>query len=173
MQWSKKWDSTAAFVEEHRQEQEGKVSEILEIAKDYRKVLVVAYFVEQIKDLEKQLSKNRQTFAIYGQVKDQEAVIKQATEADECFFIVQASIGVGFDGGSFSCLIFASMAYGVRNLVQMKGRIRRINDLHPIVIYYLIGGRCDIAVKRTIDAGKDFVPAEWITKNATPQPPQN
>lgn len=155
------WEPSAAFVAEHRHEQQNKAQKIVEIGKEYRKVLVVAYYVEQIEELEKSLGRDRQTFSIHGSVKDQEDIIHQANEADECFFIVQASLGSGFDADSFSCVIFASMAYGVRNFVQMKWRVQRIKNLHPVIYYYLMGGKCDEAVKESIDAGKDFVPSEY------------
>ena len=155
------WEPSAAFVAEHRHEQENKAKEILEIANGYRKVMVVAYYREQIADLEKKLSKDRQTFVVHGGIKKQEEILKEANEADECFFIVQAGLGSGFDADSFSCVIFASQAYGVQKLVQMKGRTQRIHNLHDVKYIYLIGGRCDKAVKKSVDLGKDFVPAMW------------
>jgi hypothetical protein len=57
--------------------------------------------------------------------------------------------------------VFASMSYRVRDFVQMKYRVRRIHNLHPVEYNYLIGGRCDKAVKKVIDMGRDFVPSEW------------
>jgi len=155
------WEGSKAFFEEHRHEQLNKPKEILAIGKEYRKVLVVAYYREQIDQLQKELSKDRETFAIYGGVKDQENIIKQAQESDECYFIVQASLGAGFDGDQFSAVAFASMSYSVRDFVQMKFRVRRIHNLHPVKFYYLMGGRCDKAVLRNIQLGKDFVPSEW------------
>lgn len=149
------------FFDEHRHEQQNKVPAILEIGKEYRKVLVVAYYREQVAALEEALSEDRETFAIHGGVSDQEAVIKQAQDSDECFFIVQASIGAGFDADSFSCVVFASMSYAVRDYVQMKFRVRRIHNLHPVCYNYLIGGRCDKAVLTQIERGKDFIPSEW------------
>ena len=159
---SLKWSDEASFVDEHRFEQTDKHKSILEIVKEYRKVLVVAYFVEQVKELEKQLSKERQTFVIHGGIKDQEQIIKDASESDECFFIVQANIGSGFDADTFSVVIFASLSYGVRNLVQMKYRVRRIHNLHPVRYIFLLGGRCDKIVKKTVDSGRDFIPSEYI-----------
>ena len=155
------WEGKKAFVEEHRHEQVNKVKSILEIGKKYRKVLVVAYYTEQVDALQKELSKHRETFAIRGRVKDQEQIIEQAQQSKECFFIVQASLGAGFDADSFSCAVFASMSYAVRDFVQMKFRVRRIHNLHPVIFYYLFGGRCDKAVFRNIQLGKAFVPSEW------------
>ena len=108
------------FFDEHRHEQQNKIANILEIGKEYRKILVVAYYREQIEQLEKELKKDRQTFSIHGGISDQEAVIKKAQESDECFFVCQASIGAGFDADSFSCVVFASTSYAVRDFVQMK-----------------------------------------------------
>lgn len=155
------WEPSKAFVEEHRHEQKEKSKEILKIAKDFRKVLVVAHYVEQVEALEKELSKDRETFAIHGSVKTQEDIIKKASESDECFFVVQASLGVGFDADTFSCVVFASMSYKVRDYVQMTYRVRRVKNLHPVVYNYLLAGRCDKTVFNTIKKGLDFVPSHW------------
>lgn len=155
------------FFDEHRWEQQNKAKEIINIGRDFRKVFVVAYYREQIEQLRKELSKDRETFVIYGGVKDQEKIIEQAQKSDECYFIVQSGIGAGFDGDSFSCMVFASMGYAVRDFCQMNWRVRRINNLHPIYRYYLIGGRCDLAVLRNIEMGKDFIPSEWCEENVT------
>jgi hypothetical protein len=152
------------FFDEHRHEQKNKAKEIIEIGKEYRKILVVAYYREQIAQLEEELAKDKPVYAIYGGVKDQEGVIKQAQEADDCYFIVQASIGAGFDADQFSCVVFASMSYVVRDYVQMKFRVRRIHNLHPVKYVYLIAGRCDRAVLNNIELGKDFIPSEWNEK---------
>lgn len=153
---------TARFVDIHRHEQVNKPKEILEIAKDYRKVLVVAHYVEQVEELAKNLSKDRETIMVHGGVLDQEGLLRKANEeCDECFLVVQASLGVGFDANSFSCVIFASMSYKARDWVQMKFRVRRVHDLHPVSFYYLLAGRADKNVYKVIQEGKDFLPSEW------------
>lgn len=159
---SEEWDNS--FHEEHRHEQKNKAKYIKEIAKEFRKAVVVAYYREQIDELEKKLSKERETFVIHGGVKNQEEIIKQAQESGECYIIIQASIGAGFDLDTFSCMIFASMSYSVRDYIQMTHRIKRIHNLHPVKYYYLHAGRCDKAVYKQIKLGFDFVPSKW---NAT------
>ncbi len=155
------WEGTKAFFEEHKHEQKNKVETILEISRQYRKVLVVAYYTEQIDDLYKKLSKDRETYVLKGGVKNQEEVIKNAYDSDECFFIVQASVGEGFDLDNFSAVIFASQSYAVRDYVQMKARVRRIHNLQPSIYYYLHAGKCDKAVYKNVIAGKDFIPSEY------------
>lgn len=155
------------FFAKHKWEQQNKAKAILEKGKDFRKVLVVAYYREQIDELAKVLKKDKDTFVLHGGVKDQEAVIEEATASDDCYFIVQASIGAGFDGDTFSSIVFASMSYAVRDFVQMMFRVRRIHNLHPVDQTFLFGGDCDKAVYENVQLGRDFVPSEWDQKLIT------
>ncbi|MGV8131352.1 MAG: DEAD/DEAH box helicase [Candidatus Pacearchaeota archaeon] len=152
------WEPMKAFVEEHRFEQLDKPKVIREIGEGYSKVVVVAHFREQIEQLYKELSKDKQTYVLHGGTKDPEEVIRQAQEDPECYLICQASIGAGFDLDTFAVMIFASQGYSYVSSVQMKGRIRRIHALKPVKYIYLQGGRCDKAIKKQVDLGKDFDP---------------
>lgn len=156
------WEPAKRFYEEHRNEQKNKARAIKKIGKEYRKVLVVAQYREQCEALKEQLSKDRETFLVYGGTKNQEDILRTANEeSDECYLIVQASLGAGFDADSFSCVVFASMSYSVRDYSQMKYRVRRIHNLHPVHYYHLLAGRCDRSVWGRIQQGKSFVPSEW------------
>lgn len=154
------------FHARHKWEQQNKAKEILEKGKQFRKVLVVAYYTDQIAELAEQLQKDKgkEVFAVTGKVKDQEAILDAATLSQDCYLIVQADIGAGFDGNTFSCIIFASMSYAVRSFVQMMFRVRRIHDLHPVYQVFIFGGECDHAVYENVQLGKDFVPSEWDRK---------
>lgn len=154
---------TAAFVEEHKHEQVNKPKGIIAIGKDYRKIIVVAYYVEQVEALAKELAKDRETFMVHGGTKNQEDTLQAAQDSDECFLVVQASLGVGWNGDKFSCVIFASMSYKVRDFVQIKYRVRRIHNLHPVKYIYLFSGRCDRQIYKVIQEGRDFVPSEYAT----------
>lgn len=151
------------FVEKHKWEQNNKIKDILEISKEYRKVIVVAYYVPEVERIGKELSKHRETFVVHGQTKNQEEILQHANsdDVDECFLVVQGSLGVGWDGDSFPQVIYTSMSYKVRDYVQMGYRIRRIHNLHPVKFTFLIGGKADKAVYDTIQLGKDFVPSLW------------
>lgn len=161
------WEPMKAFVEEHRFEQLEKGKVIREIGSQYSKVVVVAHFREQIEQLEKELSKDKQVYVLHGGVKDQESVIKQAQDDPECFFIVQSSIGAGFDLNQFAVMIFASQSYSYTSLIQMKARIRRIHDLKPVKYIHLVAGRCDRAIVKQLEKGKDFDVNEFLKNGAT------
>lgn len=156
------WEATKAFVEEHRHEQKNKPEIIREIGSGYRKVVVVAHFREQIDQLYKELSKDKQTYVLHGGIKDQEEVIRQAQEDDECYIIIQYSCGVGFDLDTFAVMIFASQGYSYVSLTQMKGRIQRIKNIHPCKYIYLVAGRVDKAIRDRLLLGQDFDPKYFL-----------
>lgn len=156
------WEPAKQFVGDHRLEQHTKGPEIKKIARGYRKVVVVAHYRLQIDELYTQLSKDRQTYVLDGRSTDISQIIKDAESDPECYFIVQASVGAGFELPSFSCMIFASQGYAVRDYMQMIGRIRRINALKPVIYYYLHGGRCDKAIYKNVQSGTDFVPSVYM-----------
>ena len=156
---NEEWEPMAQFVADHRLEQRDKARTIMDVSKGYRKVVVVAHYREQIDDLSKQLSKERSVVVLDGRTRHPEQVIAEAEALGECYFIIQASVGAGFELPSFAVMIFASQGYSVRNYVQMIGRIKRINSLKPTKYFCMIAGRCDKMIYDNIKKGKDFVPS--------------
>lgn len=147
----------------HRLEQsDTKFTELENILNGYRKAIVVCYYLSQIEDYKNKIGDNRQVFVLTGSTKNQGEVIEQANNSDDCIFLVQASLGSGFDADKFSVMIFASMPFSYVHYVQMCGRIKRIHNLHENKYIYLIAGKCDKAVYETIKAGKDFDPISYL-----------
>ncbi len=147
--------------EKHRLENADKVSAIEEIISDYRKAVVVVYYREQMEQIYKAMKGSWNVYQMHGGTKDQEAVIAQAQADDECVLLVQASLVAGYDLDTFSIVVFASMSFKVADHVQMKFRVRRIHNLHPVAYHYLLAGPCDRGVYTTVMSGKDFVPSEY------------
>jgi hypothetical protein len=159
---NEEWEPMAQFVFDHRLEQLSKGKEIKNISKGYRKVVVVAHYREHIDALQKELSREREVFVLDGRTRDAQAVVANAEASPECYFIIQASVGAGFELPSFAVMIFASQGYSVRNYIQMCGRVKRINALKPLKYFYLHGGRCDRMVYNSIKRGEDFVPSKYV-----------
>lgn len=141
-----------------------KLEELENICDGYRKVMVVCHYRDQIDYYQKMLGKSRQVFVLHGGVKDQYEVIKEAREADDCIFIVQAQMGAGFDASEFSIVVFASMSFRYVDYVQMKGRVKRINNLHENIFIHLLGGKCDKAVYNAIQENRDFDVHDYLSK---------
>ena len=161
MEPSKEWYAR------HRLEQsEDKWKTLEKLMNGYRKVIVVAYYRDQIDDYVAKIGENRQVFVLTGSVKDQDTVIQDAREADDCVFIIQAQMGAGFDAGEFSVVIFASMSFRYVDYVQMKGRVKRINNLHENTFIHLLGGKNDQAVYNSIQQNKDFDVHDYLSKSS-------
>lgn len=156
-------EPSGAWHARHRAEQGVKKLSVLKgLVDGYRKVIVVAYYTSQIEEYAKELAKERQVFILQGSTKDQDAVITAAREADDCIFLLQASMSAGFDASEFSAMIFASQSFKFVDNIQAKGRILRLHDLHENNYIYLIGGKCDQTVADAITAGHDFHPPSYM-----------
>ncbi len=154
--YKKPIDEMVTWTHEHQYEQQDKHKEILKL--EYRKMIVVVHYTDQIDDLEAKLSKEKPVYVLDGRTKDADATKKAAQDDPDCYFIVQSSMGFGFDGYMFSAIVFASMSHSCLNHTQMLGRMRHQEHLHAVPAYYLLGGRWDKRILETIEKGKDFNP---------------
>lgn len=153
------------WYERHRAEQgDAKFKELETILNGYRKVIIVCHYLSQIEDYRKRIT-DREVFVLNGSTPNQDEVIQGAREADDCVFLIQASMGAGFDAAEFSVVVFASMSFKYVDYVQMKGRVKRINNLHENLFIHLIGGKCDQAVYDTIQENRDFDVHDYLTRN--------
>ena len=153
-------DEIVTWVHEHQWEQKGKGAEILALG--YKKVIVVCHYTAQIDALALALSVDKPVYTLDGRTKDADAVKRAAQEAEECYFVVQSSMGFGFDGYMFGATVFASMSHSNVNHIQMLGRARHVAHLQPVQYVYLIGGRWDKRIYDTVIEGRDFNANEWL-----------
>ncbi len=149
-------DEVVTWVHEHRHEQKGKVKWILE--QEYKKVIIVCRYTDQINGMAEVLKDYKPVYILNGQTKNQGETIKQAQEAEECYFLVNSKIAEGWDGWMFDTMIFASMDDSFVNNFQMHERQRNIKNLKDISIIYLIGGKWDEKIYKSFLLGQDFNP---------------
>ncbi len=154
-------DEVVTWVHEHLFEQRNKGAEILKLG--YKKLFVVCHYTAQIDALAEELGREgRPVFVLDGRTKDAAAVKKAAQDAEECYFLVQASMGFGFDGYMFGAIVFASMSHSNVAHTQMLGRTRHVQHLQPVVYYYLVGGRWDQRIYNEVMAGHNFNPHNYV-----------
>lgn len=158
-------DEIVTWIHEHRYEQNDKIKKILEF--DHKKLIIVVNYTLQIDELAKELIKEKPVFVLDGRTKNAERIIKQAQDADECYFIVQSGCGEGWDGWMFGAMVFVSMSHSCTNHTQMLGRQRHPKHLKITETYYLIGGRWDERIYKTIKDGEDFNPFKYNVTQST------
>jgi superfamily II DNA or RNA helicase len=151
-------DEDPHWTKDHLQEQSLKAEKIKEIGSGYRKVIVVCHYTEQIDDMAAKLKSDKPVFILDGRTKNADQTKKDAQQAEDCYFIVQAKMGFGWDGYMFGCMVFASMAHRQIDYTQMLGRLTSVDHPKPLVYYYLLGGRWDRIIYNTLSAGEDFNP---------------
>ena len=161
--YKKPIDEMVTWHHEHLHEQQNKYKEILELG--YKKVIIVAYYTEQIDQLASQLKADKPTFILDGRTKDPEDTIKKAQESDECYLIVQSGCGEGWDGYQFGAMVFCSMDHTYVSNVQMHGRQRHPKYLRDIEIIYIVGGRWDQRILDAYHNAENFNP--HTTTNST------
>lgn len=154
---SQEWEPMKLWCAEHRLENGiEKLEWIKAFAEGRKKIVVICRYKEQIAMYEKELSKIRQTFVLTGDTKDQGQVIKDAQESAECILLVQSQVTAGYDLDTFACMIFASCDWSWVNHSQAMGRINRIHNLHRNEYIYLVAGKKDELILKSMEEKKDF-----------------
>jgi superfamily II DNA or RNA helicase len=159
-------DEEYHWTKDHKHEQYAKLDAIKDLGNGYRKVILVCHYTEQIDYLADKLKNDKPVFVLDGRTKNQGQTIKDAQESPDAYLIVQAKIGMGWDGYMFDCLVFVSMAHRVIDHTQMKARLTNVDIPKPQVFYYMLGGRWDTHIYNSIMAGEDFS-YERITRTTT------
>lgn len=157
-------DEVVTWVHEHRYEQTGKAEYIKSLG--FKKVLIVVKYTDQINYLAKELADEKPVFILDGHTKDREETKRLAQEADECYFIVQSSMGFGFDGWMFGAMVFASASHSIVDHTQMVGRLTHAIHYNAFNYIYLIGGKWDQRIYDTLESGKNFNPHYYLHENA-------
>ena len=149
-------DEIVTWTHEHKHEQQNKHKWLIDL--EYKKVIIVCRYTEQINDLATKLKEYKDVFILNGQTKDQGDVIKKAQESEECYFLVNSKMGEAWDGWMFDCMVFCSMDDAFVANFQMHERQRNIKNLKDIEIFYLIGGKWDKKIYESFLLGQDFNP---------------
>ncbi len=161
-------DEDVHWTKDHLHEQSLKIDEIKKIGAGYRKVILVCHFTAQIDELAKQLKNDKPVYVLDGRTKNPDRIKQEAQNAEDCYFIVQAKMGFGWDGYMFGCMVFLSMEHRQLDYTQMLGRLTSVDHPRPLVYYYIIGGFWDDKMYETLRNGENFNPHKYeITRTAT------
>lgn len=140
--------------------EENKTGEIIELAREFDKILVFARYTKQIEHLERELKmkcKDHIILTLTGATVDRRALIERAERSNEkTIVIAQSQISTGYELPSFRCTVFASLSYSFVDYEQSLGRTLRANHLAKNVYVSLIAGEIDAAVLECVKDKRDF-----------------
>lgn len=149
-------DEEYHWTKSHKHEQLEKYKYIKEL--NYRKLILVCHYTEQIDELADKLKSEKPVFILDGRTKNQEDTIAQAQQESDCYLIVQSSCGESWDGYYFDAMIFVSMSHTVKDHTQMVSRLDTIQPelMKPKIYYYYVFGKWDCRIYDSIMSGEDF-----------------
>jgi SNF2 family DNA or RNA helicase len=151
-------DEDEHWTKDHQAEQYNKLAEIKQIGYGYRKVVLVCHYTAQIDELAKKLASQKPVFVLDGRTKDAHQTTKDAQAAEDCYFIVQAKMGMGWDGYMFGAMVLVSLAHRQIDYTQMLARLTSVDFDKPRIYYVMIGGTWDKRIYETLKSGENFNP---------------
>lgn len=137
---------------------ENKTAEIIELSKEFSRLLVFARYTAQIDLLKRKLEKDgHNVLVLDGRTKDRRGLLATAQAEDfEGIVICQSQMGSAFELPTFRCTIFASMSYSYVDYEQSLGRTLRANALAKNLYVYLVAGKVDREVLKCVREKRDF-----------------
>ena len=149
-------DEEYHWTKEHRHAQTFKIPKIKELGYGHRKLIIVCHYTDTIDLYAKKLKGQKDVFVLDGRTKDQGQIIKDAQESSDCYLIVQAQMGMGYDGYMFDAMVFTSMPHKVSYYSQMRGRLVSLDHPKPRLYYHILSGQWDKRIHKDVLNGEDF-----------------
>ena len=134
-----------------------KLELIQQYALDVPKVAVVCRYRAQLETYAAALRRKGHTvYEMHGDVQNRSQVLDNVGNEERCVLLCQSATCEGWEAPSVGLMVFASLDFSYRAMVQMRGRILRVNRLKKNVYIYLIAGETDKAILESLNKKKDF-----------------
>lgn len=145
-----------------------KLTRLEELVSQNEKIMVVCKYRHELTHLEAHFKKLQRTvFVLHGDVKDRDTVVQAARTSDECVLLVGAQISEGWEIPEIETMVFYSHSFSLKDYVQMKGRIQRINDLRPrCYVHLLVEDSVDEEVYKSLMNKEDFLSHIYAKKRS-------
>lgn len=114
-----------------------KLSRLLDLCKENKKVAVVCNYNCEIEMISKKLG-NRNHVIINGSVKDKQNIVDEVESSENVVMLVNGACSEGYNLPSVPIMIFYSLNFSLKNYLQMKDRIQRANNIKKNVYIFLI-----------------------------------
>jgi len=116
-----------------------KFERVVELALQIPKPIIVCRYNGEINRIEEEIrAQGKKTFIINGSVDDKQSVLDAMNLEDEAVLLVNAACSEGWQLPSADTIIFYSYDFSLKNLIQMRGRIQRIDNIKKCTYISLI-----------------------------------
>lgn len=146
------------WTKTHRAEQSMKYPLVQNLAKRYKRVMIVSRYLD---DIDHYQTIFPDAYVLTGKTKNRTALLQEVASKDEYVFIANSAISEGYELPDTEAIIFSSLDFSIKNYVQMLGRVLRMNRPSPTNIHLLIARdhdskNSDMNVYQSIKEKKDF-----------------
>jgi ERCC4-related helicase len=137
-----------------------KMNRVVDIAEEAEKVIIVCRYNHELEVLaEKLKTVTDNVFIINGSVEpaDRDKILETCKKLDSFALLVNAKCSEGWELPQVMTMVFYSHDFSLKDYIQMKGRIQRINFLRPRVYLHLtVEGGIDDSVYESLMNKQDF-----------------
>jgi superfamily II DNA or RNA helicase len=137
-----------------------KLERLIELINENDKIIVVCRFNNEIEYIKKQLTElKKPVFVINGAIKveDKRKTIDEMAKIDQYCTLVNAMCSEGWEAPNCPLMVFYSIAFDLKNYLQMQWRIHRANHLkNNLYISLVVADTIDEDVFKTLNNKMDF-----------------
>lgn len=124
-----------------------KMDRVIQLAQEHKKLIIVCRYNYEIKTIKQSIRakfKQKKVGTINGGTPNRSEEVSRADRASEYIVIINAACSEGFELPSFPIMVFYSYSFSLKDAIQIRGRIQRLNNIKKNVYLSLV-------VKKTID----------------------
>ena len=132
------------------------------LLEEHNRIIVFYNFDYELEELRKLTSETSVTVAEWNGHKHE-----PLPETERWVYLVQYMAGAeGWNSTYSDTVLFYSLSYSWRNFMQAKGRVRRLNNRHKILYYYILVSKSPIdrAIMNALKHKKMFNERTWWSK---------
>ena len=132
----------------HIQFKSEKLARVCDLANEHDKIAIICRYNAEIANIKQKLEKKKgfkkPIYVIQGATTQKDDVVNSINSDKECVVLIQSACSEGYNMPGVPIMVFYSYDFSLKNYIQMRGRIQRINAVQKCVYISLI-------VKGTVD----------------------
>ena len=148
-----------------------KLARIVDLCTQHDKVAVICRYNAEIayikETLEKKKGFKKPIYVIQGVTKEKDSIVSDVNSNQKCVVLIQSACSEGYNMPGVPIMVFYSYDFSLKNYIQMRGRIQRINAVQKCVyISLIVKGSVDEEVYKSVVVKKqDFQIAIYAKDN--------
>ena len=135
-----------------------KLDRIKELCKEHPLIAIICRYNAEIELLNSKLGKLYYVAKITGKTQNKHDLIKEINQKKEAVVLINASCSEGYQLPKIPFMVFYSYDFSLKNYIQVKGRIQRIDNIKKnVYLSLLTKGTIDLSIyDNVVNKKQDF-----------------